>query len=80
MSDVNEEARVEQVKDRCSDFLLSQPGVWGVGVERMPDGEFCLAVHVEGSGADFDLPEAIDGVPVLVIPSGPFVAYGSRRR
>lgn len=80
MSDVNEEARVEQVKDRCSDYLLSQPGVWGVGVERMPDGELCLAVHIEGTRASFGLPEAIDGVPVVIVPSGPFVAYGGGRR
>ena len=80
MTLVNEEARVEQVKDRCSGFLLSQPGVWGIGVERSSEGEFCLALHVEGSGADFDVTEAIDGVPVVVVPSGPFVAYGSRRR
>jgi hypothetical protein len=81
MANVSEEKRVEQVKERFSDHLLAQPGVWGVGVEQTEDGTLCLAVHVEGPTQNYRrLPHTIEGVPVVIVPSGPFVAYGNGRR
>jgi hypothetical protein len=81
MADVNDEVRVEQVKSRCSDYLLAQPGVWGVGVEQTEEGALCLAVHVEGPATNYvRLPRAIEGVPVIIVSSGPFVAYAGSRR
>ena len=69
---MNEQARVEEVKNRYADSLLAQPGVAGVGIERTEEGELYLAVHVEGSIKELALPDAIDGVPIVLVPSGPF--------
>lgn len=66
---------VLQIKRRHSAQLLQQPGVCGVGVEKDAAQGFVLAVHLDASQpkAGAGLPASIDGAPVKVIRSGPFL-------
>jgi hypothetical protein len=69
------EDQVRATKRRHSMALMQRPGVCGVGVEKDEMGKFFLAVHVDGSASidDTTLPKSIDGCPVKLIQSGPFV-------
>jgi hypothetical protein len=68
------EERATAVKRAHSARLLSQPGVSGVGVERDPEGEYLIAIHVtpEAAAGMARLPTQLDGVPVRWVTSGPF--------
>lgn len=71
------ETKAMQVKQRYSAQLLSQPGITGVGIEKGDDGEFVLAIHVDGSNPDIasQLPKQLDGLPVKIVKSGPYRAF-----
>lgn len=68
------EQEVKEIKRRNSAWLLQQPGVSGVGVEKDGSGNFVLAVHLDASqpGAGATVPDSIEGCPIKQIKSGPF--------
>jgi len=69
------EQAVVEIKRRHSAQLLQQPGVCGVGVERDAGGNYYLAVHLDATNprAGENIPSSIDGAPVKLVRSGPFV-------
>jgi hypothetical protein len=68
------EQQVKEIKRKHSAWMLQQPGVCGVGVERDEGGEFVLAVHLDPSlaNAGVTIPDSIEGCPVRRVSSGPF--------
>jgi hypothetical protein len=69
------EQEVREIKRRHSAWLLQQPGVCGVGVEKDESGNFILAVHLDATQpeAGAAVPDSIEGCPVKRVLSGPFV-------
>jgi len=70
-------ARMKAIQRREEDGLLAIPGVVGVGISRAADGQglaFVIYTDQPSASARAALPQAIDGTPVRVIESGPFVA------
>lgn len=69
------EQKVKEIKSKHSTWLLEQPGVCGVGIEKDSSGEFVLAIHLDAShsNAGATLPDSIEGVAVRRITSGPFL-------
>lgn len=67
-----EEARA--VKQRHSLYLLRQPGVCGVGVEKDANGEFFIALHLDNSDPKMQqhFPKELEGIKVKQLHSGPF--------
>lgn len=74
---MSEERVLDEVKDRHSMRLLSMPGVVGVGVEQDESGQFVLALHVETDDPDLlsGLPRQVEGHPVKLIGTGPYVKF-----
>ncbi|HEX5271863.1 MAG TPA: hypothetical protein VFW33_15300 [Gemmataceae bacterium] len=72
------EEQARAIKRRHSAELLQQPGVCGVGVEKDESGGYVLAVHLESAdpAVPSRLPAQIEGLPVRLIPSGPFRKFG----
>jgi len=68
------EEKAEEVKDRYSLQLLSQPGISGVGVEQDEAGRYVLMVHLDTNDPAVKqrLPTEIEGYPVKWVHSGPF--------
>lgn len=67
-------ARAVQARHEAA--LLKQPGVQGVGVGLMEDGRTVgIHVYVQRDRPRPALPADLDGFPVRVIESGPFVAH-----
>ena len=71
-----DEAALRDIKRRHSAQLRALPGVCGVGIEKDESGTLLLAVHVDASiaGAVDRVPRELEGVPVKIVPSGPFNA------
>lgn len=63
---------VAEIKDRHSDFLLTLPGVVGVGVTEDEAGQCALTIHIETNDPEVlnRLPRHIEGCPVKVVRSG----------
>jgi hypothetical protein len=56
--------------------LMSKPGVLGVGLGKLEDNsQPAVIVYVDKTKTKPVLPQQVDGVPVRVIPTDPFVAY-----
>ena len=71
---MSSEEAAAAAKERHSMRLLERPGVSGVGTARRPDG-WIVEVHVDPDAvAADDLPSSLDGVPVVVVPDGPYRA------
>jgi len=70
---------IHEVKRRHSLELLSQPGVWGVGVEKDDAGQYVLTVRLDTNDPEVRrrLPDRIDGYPVKLVQSGPFRKFRS---
>jgi len=68
------EEELREVKRRHSMRLLQLPGVSGVGVEKDSAGNYVLVVHVDAQqpASATNVPETLEGHPVLVKRSGPF--------
>jgi hypothetical protein len=68
------EPEMTEVKRRHSSYLLNQPGVCGVGVEKDDHGQFVLAIHLDTDDPEVPrhLPKEIEGHPVKLVRSGPF--------
>jgi hypothetical protein len=68
------EQTAKEIKRKHSAWVLRQPGVCGVGVEKDSNGQFVLAVHLDANHSDagVTIPESIEGCPVRRIASGPF--------
>ena len=68
------EKQARDVKNRHSAELLRLPGVSGVGVQKSPDGNFYIALHLDSDDSAFaeQLPKQLEGVPVETVASGPF--------
>jgi len=70
---------VTKIKESNEAALFAHPGVIGVGVGQADDDAFraVMVVYVD-SGRHMrphGLPSEIDGIPVKVVPTEPFVAY-----
>jgi hypothetical protein len=73
------EKEARDVKNRHSAELLRLPGVSGVGVQKSPDGNFYIALHVDSDHPEIaeQLPKQIEGLVVQTIFSGPFKKLSS---
>jgi hypothetical protein len=71
------EEELRQIKRRHSARLLQLPGVCGIGIEKDKSGDYVLAVHLDASdpNAGKDVPETIEGQPVMRVQSGPFTKF-----
>ena len=71
------EEQARAVKQRHSDRLRQMHGVSGVGIEKNAAGEFVLSVHLDAQdpNAGKEVPQAIEGLPVRLIRSGPFQKF-----
>lgn len=58
--------------------LLSIPGVTSVGAGISPDGGPALSIGVTDGSVAKDLPERINGLPVVVVVTGQIDAQGGR--
>jgi hypothetical protein len=65
---------------RNSDGLLAVRGVVGTAVSATDDGRYALRIYVTDERTRSRLPSEIDGVPVVVETSEPFVAFQSAER
>jgi hypothetical protein len=63
------------VKEKYEESLLSEAAVIAVGVGTTPDGRVGVHVYVNQDLARPAIPSTLDGVPVSVIESPPFVAH-----
>jgi len=68
-------AKAKDIKDRHSERLLQQPGVWGVGVEVDANQRPILVLHVDARRPEVKdkLPTDIEGCPVKVVTDGPII-------
>ena len=68
---------VRQIKEKHEDWLLSLPGVVGVGIGKSPSGELCIRVYIKrGMASSSDrIPNKLDGVGVIAQEVGDIVAY-----
>jgi hypothetical protein len=68
------EQEAREIKRRHSAALLSQPGVYGGGVEKDDGDGYVITIHLgaDAPPASGRLPTQIEGVPVKFIDSGPF--------
>jgi hypothetical protein len=57
---------VTQIQDRYTDWLLQIPGVVGTGITILPDGQYAIKILTRYQGVEKDLPESLEGVPVVV--------------
>lgn len=77
MQDTPAMARMKKIQRREEAGLFAIPGVVGVGIGRAPDREsLSLVIYTDAPSkrARAALPHVVDGSPVMVIESGPFVA------
>jgi len=70
-----ERGDIVQVKERHEARLMAIPGVVGVGIGQR-DGRVCIVVMVETRTPQIDdqVPDTLDGFPVLIEVTGPIVA------
>ncbi len=62
------EQKLKELKRRYSSQLLSQKGVYGVGIEKDEDGKPILAIHLDDSSVEnLDLPKEFEDYPVKYI-------------
>lgn len=57
---------VMQIQDRYTDWLLQIPGVVGTATTILPDGQYAIKILTRYLGVEKDLPESLEGVPVVV--------------
>ena len=57
---------VTQIQDRYTDGLLQIPGVVGTATTILPDGQYAIKILTQYLGVEKDLPESLEGVPVVV--------------
>jgi hypothetical protein len=55
-----------QIQDRYTDWLLQIPGVVGTATTILPDGQYAIKILTRYQGVEKDLPESLEGVPVVV--------------
>jgi hypothetical protein len=69
------EEKALSIKRRHSRPLLRIPWVCAVGIECDENGGYILVIHTETDDPELikDLPDSIDGCPVKVTHSGPFL-------
>jgi hypothetical protein len=63
--------------NRSSDGLLAVRGVVGTAVSAMDDGRYAVRIYISDERTRSRLPSEIDGVPVVIEASDPFVAFQS---
>jgi hypothetical protein len=66
--------KATEVKDKHSSEVLSRPGVWGIGVEKQPNGEWFIKISVDQQGWKHrgHFSKELEGVPVVVANTGSF--------
>jgi hypothetical protein len=57
---------VTQIQDRYTDWLLQVPGVVGTATTILLDGQYAIKILTQYLGVEKDLPESLEGVPVVV--------------
>lgn len=57
---------VTQIQDRYTDWLLQIPGVVGTATTILQDGQYAIKILTRYLGVEKDLPEFLEGVPVVV--------------
>ena len=57
---------VMQIQDRYTDWLLQIPGVVGTATTNTADGQYAIKILTQYLGMEKDLPESLEGVPVVV--------------
>jgi hypothetical protein len=67
---------VIQIQDRHTDWLLQIPGVVGTETTILPDGQYAIKILTRYLGVEKDLPESLEGVPVVVEEVGEIRALG----
>jgi hypothetical protein len=70
--------RAIAAQEAHTDALLSRPGVVGTAVGLGADGRPVVKIYIESPGVP-GLPSSLDGIPVEVEVTGPFVAQGLTR-
>lgn len=63
-----------QVQARHEDYLMNREGVQGVGIGQR-NGKLTIVVMVEKQSDSLQIPESVDGMPVIVQEVGKIVAH-----
>lgn len=64
--------QVRAIKEQHTDEFMKNPEVTGIGVGKLPTGEFCIVLYVRRSESKHigNLPDALEGAPVQVLAIG----------
>jgi hypothetical protein len=71
---------IAEVRDRHEVALFAIPGVTHVGIGQGPTGEDAINIGVVDSAVGARLPRVLNGVPVVVIVTGPVDALARPER
>jgi hypothetical protein len=73
----SEVAAAERVRARHSSSLMSKPGIVGVGITLDEQRRPAIVVYLVNARAGRQVPQELDGVPVITHVTGPLAALSS---